>query len=89
MAKIANLRPKIGHMPLLSMNSNGHNSVIFHPIFTFFALNRLFFRDESNGVKIKAISLFNSDFGVWAFGPIFSPMPPHMGKIVRIDPKPP
>ena len=27
---------KIGQMPLLSLNTNGHNSVIFHPILTLF-----------------------------------------------------
>ena len=30
-AKIANLR-----IPLLSLDMNGHNSIIFHPILTFF-----------------------------------------------------
>ena len=38
-AKIANLRPKIGQIPLLSLDFNGHNSIIFHPILTFFILN--------------------------------------------------
>ena len=28
-AKIANLRPKIGKIPLLSLYVNGHNSIIF------------------------------------------------------------
>ena len=31
-AKIANLRPKIGQIPLLSLDINGHNSIIFYPI---------------------------------------------------------
>ena len=35
-AKITNLRPKIGQIPLLNLNINGHNSVILHPILTFF-----------------------------------------------------
>ena len=35
-AKIANLRPKIGQIPILSLDINGHNSIIFHPILTFF-----------------------------------------------------
>ena len=38
-AKIANSRPKIEQIPLLSLNinhiHNGHNSVIFHSILTF------------------------------------------------------
>ena len=83
--KIANLRPKIGQIPLLSLDFNGHNSIIFHPILTFFVLNCLFLRDESNGVQIKALSLLVK---ILVFGPIFAPRP-HMGKIVRIDPKPP
>ena len=48
-------------------------------------LNGLFLRDESNDVQIKAISLLVM---ILAFGPIFAPRP-HMGKIVRMDPKPP
>ena len=55
-AKIANLRPKINQIPLLSLDINWHNSIIFHPILTFFILNCLFLRDESNGVQIKALS---------------------------------
>ena len=51
-AKIANLRPKIGQLPLLSLDINGHNSIIFYPILTFFIINCLFLRDESNGVQI-------------------------------------
>ena len=35
-AKIANLRPKIGQIPLLSLDINEHNSIIFHPILTLF-----------------------------------------------------
>ena len=50
-AKIANFRPKIGQMKLLSLNINGH------PILTFFIFNCLFFRDKSIGVKIKALYL--------------------------------
>ena len=38
-AKIANLRLKIGQIPLLSVDINWYNSVIFHPILTFFILN--------------------------------------------------
>ena len=45
-AKIANLRPKIGQIPLLSLDINGHNSIIFHSILTFFILNCLFLRYE-------------------------------------------
>ena len=44
---------KIGQIPLLSLHFNGHNSIIFHPILTFFDLNCLFSRDESNGAKSK------------------------------------
>ena len=83
-AKIANLRPKIGQIPFLSLDINGHNSIIFHPILTFFILNCLFSRDESN-VQIKAIYLLVK---ILVFGPIFAPRL-HMGKIVRMDPKPP
>ena len=75
-AKIADLRPKIGQIPLLSLDFNGHNSIIFHPILTFFILNCLFLRAISLLVKILV------------FGPIYAPRP-HMGKIVRMDPKPP
>ena len=85
MAKIAKLRPKIDQIPLLSLNINGHNSIIFHLILTFFILNCLFLRDESNGVQIKAVSLL---VNIFVFGPIFAPRL-HMGKIVRMDPKPP
>ena len=35
-AKIANLKPKTGQIPLLSLDINGHNSIIFNPILTFF-----------------------------------------------------
>ena len=63
-AKIANLRPKIGQIPLLSLEIIGHNSII--------------------GVQIKAISLLVK---ILVFGPIFAPRH-HMGKIVRMDPKP-
>ena len=34
-AKIADLKPKIGQIPLLSGDINRHNSIIFHPILTF------------------------------------------------------
>ena len=71
-AKIADLRPKIGQIPLLSLDFNGHNSIIFHPILTFFILNCLFLRNESNGVQIKALSLFVK---ILVFGPIFAPRP--------------
>ena len=80
---MANLRPKIGQIPLLSLDIN--NSIIFYPILTFFVLNCLFLRDKSNGVQIKAISLLVK---ILVFGPIFAPRL-HMGKIVRMDPKPP
>ena len=77
-AKIANLRPKIGQIPLLSLDINWHNSIIFHPIFC------LFLRDELNGVQINAISLLVK---ILVFGPSFAPRP-HMGKIVHMDQKP-
>ena len=77
-AKIANLRPKIGQIPLLSLDINWQNSIIFYPILTFFILNCLFLRDESNGVQIKALSLLVK---ILVFGPIFAPRP-HIGKIV-------
>ena len=64
LAKIANLRPKIGQIPLLSLDIIGHNSIIFYPILTCFILNCLFLGDESNGVQIKALSL-------WCLAPIF------------------
>ena len=84
MAKIANLRPKIGQIPLLGLDIIGHNSIIFHPILTFVILNCLFLGYESNGVQIKALSFLVK---ILVFGPIFAPRP-HMGKIVRMDPKP-
>ena len=84
-AKIANLRPKIGQIPLLSLDINGHNSIIFHPILTFSILNCLFLQDESNGVHFKVIPLLVK---ILVFGTLFAPRP-HMGKIVRMDPKPP
>ena len=84
-AKIANLRPKIGQIPLLSLDIIGHNSINFYPILTFFIFNCLFSRDESNGVQIKALSLL---VNILVFGPIFAPRL-HTGKIVRMDPKPP
>ena len=84
-AKIANLRPKIGQIPLLSLDINWHNSIIFHHILTFFILNCLFLQDGSNGVQIKALSFLVK---ILVFGPVFAPRP-HMGKIVRMDPKPP
>ena len=37
-AKIANLRPKIDQIPLLSLDINWHNSIIFHPIFLYLKL---------------------------------------------------
>ena len=83
-AKIANLRPKIGQIPLFSLDINGDNSIIVHPILTFFISNCLFLRDGSNGVQIKAIALLVK---ILVFGPIFGPRP-HMGKIVRMNPKP-
>ena len=46
-AKTANLRPKIGQIPLLSLDIIGHNSIIFYPILTFFISNCLFLGDES------------------------------------------
>ena len=83
-AKIANLRPKIGQIPLLSLEINWHNSIIFHPILTFFIINCLFLRDELNGVQINAISRLVK---ILVFGPSFAPRP-HMGKIVHMDQKP-
>ena len=82
--KKANLRPKTGQTPLLSLDINWHNSIIFHPILTFFILNCLFLWDESNGVQIKALSLL---VNILMFGHIFAPRP-HIGKIVHMDPKP-
>ena len=84
-AKIANIMPKIGQIPLLSLDCNWHNSIIFYPILTFFILNCLFLRDKLNGFQIKALSLLVK---ILVFGPIFAPRP-HMGKTVRMDPKPP
>ena len=43
------------------------------------------FLDKSTVVKFKALSLL---VYILVFGPIFAPRP-HMGKIVRMDPKPP
>ena len=83
--KKANLRPKIGQIPLLSLDINGHNSFIFHLILTFFISNCLFLRDKSNGVQFKALPLLVK---ILVFGTLFAPRP-HMGKIVRMDPKPP
>ena len=83
-AKIANLRRKLGQIPLLSLDIIGHYSIIFYLILTFFILNCLFLRDESNGVQIKALSLL---VNILVFGPIFAPKP-QMSKIVRMDPKP-
>ena len=83
--KIADFRLKIGQIPLLSQNINGHNSVILHPILTCLILNCLFFWDQVIGVKIKALYLLVK---ILVFGPIFAPRP-HIGKIVRMDPKPP
>ena len=82
--KMANLRPKIGQIPLLSLDIMWNNSIIFYPILTFFILNCLFLGDESIGVQIKAISLLVK---ILVFGPIFAPRP-YMGKIVHNDPKP-
>ena len=81
---VDNLRPKIGHIPLLSLDILGRNSITFYPILTAFILNCLFSRAESNGVQIKALSLLVK---ILVFGPIFAPRP-SMGKIVRMDPKP-
>ena len=83
-AKIANLRPKIGQIPLLSLEILGHNSIIFYPILTSFILNCLFLGAESKGVQIKAQYLLVK---ILVFGSIIAPRP-HMGKIVGIDPKP-
>ena len=84
-AKIANLRPKIGQIPLLSLDILGHFSIIFYPILTSFILNCLFLRAKSNGVQIKALSLLVK---ILVFGPIFAPRP-YIGKIVRMDPNQP
>ena len=81
MAKIANLRPKIGQIPLLSLDN------IFYPILTFIIFNCLFLGEESNGVQIKALSV-SLLVKILVFGPIFAPRP-HMGKIVRMDPNQP
>ena len=80
-AKIANLRPKLGQMPLLSLNINGNNSVDFDVLYL-------------NSRRIKWCAnqscLFWFRFWCLQFGPIFAPMP-HVGKIVRMamDPRPP
>ena len=65
-AKIANLRPKIGQIPLLSLNINWHNSIIFHPIFTFFILNCLVFETYRMVSKSK-LYLFSLRF--WCLAP--------------------
>ena len=83
-AKIANLRPKIGQIPLLSLDINWHNSIIFHPILTFFITNCLFLRDESNCVHIKALSLLVKIFVL----ALFLLRSLTFGKILRTDPKP-
>ena len=46
---------------------------------------KTFWRPKSNGVQIKALSFL---VNILVFGPIFAPGP-HMGKIVRMNPKPP
>ena len=51
-AKIANLRPKIGQIPLLSLEINWHNSIIFYQILTFFILNCFFY--ETNRMMSKS-----------------------------------
>ena len=56
-AEIANLRPKIGQIPLLSLNISLHNSIIFHPIFIFFILNCLVFETYTMVSKSK-LNLF-------------------------------
>ena len=71
-AKIANLRPKIGQIPLLSLEINWHNSIIFLPILTFFIINCLFLLDELNGVQINDISLLVK---ILVFGLSFAPRP--------------
>ena len=50
-AKIWGFWPKMGATATFPRGSDGRNSVIFYPILTFFFLNCLFFRDESNGDK--------------------------------------
>ena len=69
MAKIANLRPKIGQIPTLSLDINGHNSIIFYLILTF-----LFLRDESNGVQFKALPPLVK---ILVFGTLFAPEASH------------
>ena len=66
--RIANLRPRIGQIPLLSLDIIGHNSIIFYPFLTCFILNCLLLGDESNGVQIKALSLL---VNILVFGLIF------------------
>ena len=56
-AKIANLMPKIGQIPLLSLDINWHNSIIFHPILTFFILNN-FFYETNRMVSNSKLYLF-------------------------------
>ena len=83
MAKIANLRLKLGQIPLLSLNIHGHNSVIFYPILTFFIFN-CFFSKRIEWCQNQSFIYFGLDFGVW----------PHfcsdaMGKIVCMHPNHP
>ena len=68
MAKIANLRPKIGQIPLLSLdsNTNWHNSIIFHPILTFFIFNCLFY--ETNRM-VSNLKLYLFWLRFWCFSP--------------------
>ena len=49
LAKIANLRPKIGQMQLLSLNINGHNSVIFIRFDAFYFKLLVFSKSKNKG----------------------------------------
>ena len=84
-AKIANLRPKIGQIPLLSLDINWHSSIIFHSILTFFFEIACFY--ETNRMVSKS-KLYLFWLIYWCLALFFAPRP-HMGKIVCMNPKPP
>ena len=69
MAKIANLRHKTGQIPLLSLDINGHNSIIFHPILTSFILNCLLFQEPNRMVSKLKRYIFWLIF--WCLAPFF------------------
>ena len=66
--KIANLRSTVQnrpYMPLLSLNINGHNSVIFHPILTYFIFKLLAFSRRFEWCPNESFISFGLYFGVW------------------------